>query len=85
MVTPSWMLVPNPISMGSASARSVAPYQTLALAARVTCPIMLALGATQLSACNSGARPRMGMISGSGMAAIVCICSSADSPVDRIA
>ena len=36
MVTPSWMLVPNPISMGSASARSVAPYQTLALAARLT-------------------------------------------------
>jgi hypothetical protein len=36
MVTPSWTLVPNPISMGSASARSVAPYQTLALAASVT-------------------------------------------------
>ena len=36
MVTPSWMLVPNPISIGSASARSVAPYQTLALAARLT-------------------------------------------------
>jgi len=26
MVTPSWMLVPNPISIGSVSARSVAPY-----------------------------------------------------------
>ena len=64
MVTPSWMLVPNPISIGSASARSVAPYQTLALAASVTCPITLALGATQHSACNSGARPRMGRISG---------------------
>ena len=50
MVTPSWILVPNPISIGSASARSVAPYQTLALAARVTWPITLALGATQLSA-----------------------------------
>ena len=59
-----------------AEPRNVAPYQTLALAASVTCPMMLALGATQLSACNSGARPRMGMISGSGMAAIVCICSS---------
>jgi hypothetical protein len=30
MVTPSWMFEPNPISTGSASARSVAPYQTLA-------------------------------------------------------
>jgi len=36
VVTPSWMLVPNPISIGSVSARSVAPYQTLARAASVT-------------------------------------------------
>jgi hypothetical protein len=50
MVTPCWIFVPNPISIGSASARSVAPYQTLALAASVTWPITLAFGATQLSA-----------------------------------
>ena len=52
MVTPSWMLDPNPTSMGSASARSVAEYQTLTRAARLTCPIRLALGATQDSGCR---------------------------------
>ena len=35
-VTPSWMLVPAPTWIGSASARSVAEYQTLARADNVT-------------------------------------------------
>ena len=46
MVTPSWMLVPTPMSIGSASARRVAEYQTLDRAPIRTCPITVALGAT---------------------------------------
>jgi hypothetical protein len=53
----SWMLLPAPTVMLSASPRSTAPHHTLACAPSVTRPITCALSATQAESASCGTMP----------------------------